>query len=285
MPGGNGSVDKGFSGTNVRNWLLLASVRPLNSCSKTPPSLTEPKEWFIRSQNVHSSGVVLNSVNSVHAVVPYCAVVAVSGDYLRLRQATEPPAAHSLPKTIKFLNFCLLWKRSYYTDNSVILGYCAPPLCVRYPAFLDGSVASPLKFKGPRSNMDRWPLKMNSLRNLESLDSKYPVPEVSILYEAFLRFWSYLLGRSALILSYHVRLYLPNSPSHEVFPQKLVRMSHRSMRAKFLANIFVIDYPDNEKYKLWQRPFCTFSVFRLLSDFFCQPVMKHSRSVKVFPQS
>ena len=169
---------------------------------------------------------------------------------------------------ITFLNVYLLCERSYHTDNSVTLGWCAPPLCARCPAFPDGSVASPLKFKGLRSNIDRWPLKMNSLRNLESLDSKYPVLEVSILYEAFLRFWSYLLGRSVWILSCHVRLYLPNSSSHEVFPQKLVRVSHRSMRAKFLANIFVIGYPDNEKYKLWQRPLRTFLLFSVAFRFF-----------------
>lgn len=230
---------KGLSGTNVRNWLVLASVRPLNSCSKTPPSLTEAKGWFMRSQNIHSSGVVLNIVNSVHTVVLYCfsrrCELSASEASYWTAHCPFPPQNDNIPK------ICLLFKRSYHTDNSVILGYCAPPLCVRCPAFLDGSVASSLKFKGPRSNMDRWPLKMNSLRRLESLDSKYPVPKVSILYEAFLRFWSYLLGRSVLILSCHVRLYLPNSPPHEAFPQKLVRMSHRSMRAKFLANIFVID--------------------------------------------
>ena len=184
-PGGNGCVEKEFSGTQVRNWLLLASVHPINRYSKTPPYLTEPKDWFLRLQNVHSSGVVLNSVNSVHTAVLRCC--SHHWGYLRLMQPTDLPTTRSVPKMITFLNFCILCKRGYHIDNSVILGYFAPLLCVRRPAFLDGSVASHLKVKGPRSNMDRWPLKMNSLRSLESLDNIYSVPEVSIQYEGFLR--------------------------------------------------------------------------------------------------
>lgn len=186
-------------------------------------------------------------MNSVRTVVLCCC--SRHWGYLRLRQATELSAARSLLKMITFLNLYILCKRGYHVDYCVILEYFAPPLYVRCQAFLECSVASPLKVKIPRSNMDRWPLKMDSVRSLESLGNKYPVPEVSILYEHPSYVSDPICSRPVLILSCHVRLCLPTSPSHQVFPQKLVCLSHRSMRAKFLANISVIDRPDNEKYK------------------------------------
>jgi hypothetical protein len=56
------------------------------------------------------------------------------------------------------------------------------------------------------------------------------------------------------------------------------------MRAKFLANIFVIDNTDSEKYKLRQRALWTFPVFRLVSDLFVSLFLRVLDEWKFFPK-
>ena len=172
MPGGNGSVEEAFSGTNARNWLLLVSVHPLSSCSKTPPSLMESKGWFLHSQNVHSSGVVLNSV-----VLCCCSrhwrLSASEASYWTVR-CPLPAKNDNIPKLLHIMQQKVPYRQLRYSGIFCSVSVCSLRSVSR--RFCG------LTFKGQRSKVQYGPLTLEDELTTQSWIDGQQIPSVGGQY-------------------------------------------------------------------------------------------------------